>query len=884
MKGWAMISARWMEIKERLQTALEMTERERAAYLGELEAADPEMRREVESLLESHDQAGDTFMNAPAVDFAEPDSGSSAMIGRRVGAYRIVAWIGAGGMGEVYRAARADEQYEKQVALKLVCGGPDSASVIGHFKKERQILAHLDHPNIARLLDGGTTDDGVPYFVMELIEGQPIDEYCEAHGLSVAERLGLFRQVCSAVQYAHRLLIIHRDIKPGNILVTAEGTPKLLDFGIAKILIEESDGKAADATMTAFAALTPGYASPEQVMGSPITTATDVYSLGVVLYELLTGGRPYRINSRAPQEIARAVCETEPERPSAAVIRMERGEAGESASAAPKFRATPDGPAEKLRKRLEGDLDNIVLMALRKEPMRRYASVEQFSQDIERHLEHLPVIARKATVAYRTGKFLARYRTGIAAAILIALSLVAGLVISLREARIARAERMRAERRFNDVRNLSDTLLFKIDDSIKDLPGSTEAQHLLISSAQQYLDSLSQEASGDVSLLRDLADGYQKLGLIQGSDRSPNLGDVKTAVQSLRKAVALREAMVRADPANRRAQRELQKSYEELADPLLKIDVSEAAVYVDKSLKLAEALYQDEPSNQDCLHALTNAYEDKARVLTIRNDLPGASAVQARGLEMAKQLNRMAPSASSETILSFEHKRMGGLLILLQKYTQALAEYEAAQSLDESLLQAHPNDPHARYAITFTYSDIGYIYRKQGDNAAALRNYERVLAIRESLAKADPHDQRAIAGVARTCGYIGEILRDQKKLQEALRYDLRGLEILNQLLARDANDRELRLQAGQAGWNVGDDYVAIAKSESGAEKAHTAQLAWRYLLKAQAAVEDARNHGLLYGDLVSAPQQIGHDLADCVALLKAPHSGLSLDSHSAPAR
>ena len=411
-----MIPARWSEVKEKLQVALEMEPLERAAYLDNLQGVDPEVRREVESLLASHDQAGDTFLNAPARELAEPDLNShrSTMIGRRVGSYKIVEWIGAGGMGEVYRAARADEQYEKQVALKLVRGGPDSAFVISRFKNERQILAQLDHPNIARLLDGGTTEDGVPFFVMELIEGQPIDEYCDGHGLSINERLALFRQVCSAVQYAHQLLIIHRDIKPGNILVTADGTPKLLDFGIAKILSEESDGKTADATITAFAALTPGYASPEQVMGRPITTATDVYSLGVVLFELLTGRRPYRINSRSPQEIARAVCETEPEKPSTAVTHPEQVDTVRSEPPmSPSEVSTVRGEsAAKLRKRLEGDLDNIVLMALRKEPMRRYASVEQFRQDIERHLEHLPVIARKATVAYKTGKFVARYKTG----------------------------------------------------------------------------------------------------------------------------------------------------------------------------------------------------------------------------------------------------------------------------------------------------------------------------------------------------------------------------------------------------------------------------------------------------------------------------------------
>ncbi len=873
-----MIPARWNEVKEKLLVALEMEPAGQAAYLEELEASDPELRREVESLLRSHDQAGDDFLDSPATEHPGPeaDSRRSTMIGRRIGAYRIVAWIGAGGMGEVYRAERADEQYRKQVALKLVRSGPDSAFVIGRFRKERQILASLDHPDIARLLDGGTTEDGVPYFVMELIEGRPIDEYCDAGNLSITERLALFRQVCSAVQYAHQRLIVHRDIKPGNILVTADGMPRLLDFGIAKILEEGSESLFPEATQTAFAALTPGYASPEQVLGKPVTTASDVYSLGVVLYELLTGRRPYRIPGPAPQEIARAVCETDPEKPSTAVTHALRAEAdsdGASATAA-RISAVREGSPEKLRKRLAGDLDNIVLMALRKEPARRYATVEQFRQDIERHLEHLPVLARKATLAYRTGKFVARYKTAVAATVLVALSLITGLVIALREARIARAERARAERRFNDVRNLSDTLLFRIDDAIRNLPGTTEAQNLLVSSAQQYLDSLSTEAGGDVSLLRDLAQGYEKLGLIQGSGRGANLGDSRSAIGSLRKAVALRETIARANPSDRSARHELQKAYEVLADPLLAVDVGEAAATVDKSMRLADALYRENPSNNEFLHSLALAYEDQAQVLTHRNDLRGATAVQNKCLDLARQFASRSPGSPGRTLLSYEHKRLGGLLIAQKQYAPALQEYEAAELLDESLLATHPDDTDARFAITYTYSDIGYIDWKEGSYSAALANYRKVLAMREALAKADPHDARAISGVARTCRYLGDVLRDDKKPEEALRYDLRQYAVFDEQSVRAPNDRQIQVDVAEAGWDIGDDYLAIAEAKTeGAEKAHAAQLAQHFLLKARTAIADAKDHGMLYGDLINAPGEIEKDLSRCGNVLHASPTG-----------
>src|SRR6202045_913943 len=309
-----MIREHWGTVKEKLQAALDLEPEKRRAYLDEAAGSNPELRRELESLLVAHEQSGTDFLNTPPVPtvaIMEDTQPRELFIGRRIGPYQIVNQIGAGGMGEVYRAFRIDE-YEKEVAIKVVRAGQESGFSVGRFKNERQILATLDHPNIARLLDGGTTDNGLPYFVMELIEGKPIDEYCESHKLSTEDRLRLFSQVCSAVQYAHQHLIIHRDIKPSNILVTSDDTPKLLDFGIAKIMDAEVTAGQFVSTLTIFRAFTPEYASPEQVKGDPITTASDVYSLGVVLYELLIGCSPYGNTVRTLHELARAVCELEP--------------------------------------------------------------------------------------------------------------------------------------------------------------------------------------------------------------------------------------------------------------------------------------------------------------------------------------------------------------------------------------------------------------------------------------------------------------------------------------------------------------------------------------------------------------------------------------------
>jgi serine/threonine protein kinase len=310
---------RWQQVREILDKTIALRTSERSPYLDKVCTGDLELRTEVESLLGSHEQAGSIFLNTPAVDLksAIPDIGRKPdRAGSRIGVYQIMEEIGHGGMGEVYRAVRADGQYDKQVAIKLVRVGFDTSLVLERFRHERQILASLDHPNIARLHDGGTTEDGIPYLVMELIEGMPIDQYCDTHDLDIPERLRLFNQVCAAVQYAHQRLVIHRDIKPGNILVTREGIPKLLDFGIAKIL-----DPSAGAETTIVRPMTPEYASPEQIRGEPITTATDVFSLGVVLYRLLTGCSPYPENAHTPHEFARMVCEMEPTRPSTAVSR-----------------------------------------------------------------------------------------------------------------------------------------------------------------------------------------------------------------------------------------------------------------------------------------------------------------------------------------------------------------------------------------------------------------------------------------------------------------------------------------------------------------------------------------------------------------------------------
>jgi serine/threonine protein kinase len=471
------------------QAAAALDPPRRAAFLDQACGDDPTLRAEVEALLEAHGETAASPAPAPeeaATRTLGADAASPSPARARVGPYRLLQQVGSGGMGTVYLAIRDDDQYRKRVAVKLVRRDSVGEEVRRRFRLERQILAGLDHENIARLLDGGTTEDGSPYLVMEYVEGMPIDQYCDAHGLSIRERLELIRPICSAVHFAHQNLVVHRDLKPGNIFVSPKGVPKLLDFGIAKLLNPELTPHAFVATRLDARMMTPEYASPEQVRGEPVTTAADVYALGVLLYENLT-------------EIARAICEEQPTRPSTVVAQEVEATGADGVSR----RLTPDsvsrtreGSPEKLRRRLAGDLDNIVLMAMRKETQRRYASAEQLSEDIRRHLEGRPVIARKDTLGYRTERFVARHRVGVAAATAVVLALVAGMAATAWQARVARAERARAEAALADVRKLANAFIFDVHDAIEKLPGSTPARRMVVERALEYLDRLAGDAPG----------------------------------------------------------------------------------------------------------------------------------------------------------------------------------------------------------------------------------------------------------------------------------------------------------------------------------------------------------------------------------------------------
>jgi serine/threonine-protein kinase len=430
-----LLNERAERLAELVKAAVEHGPEGWPAFLDEACRFDPAMRAKVEALLVHHERAS-RFIEKPALRLAAETLFHDGTLeaSEAIGNYEILSLIGSGGMGDVYLAR--DRQLQRQVALKIVRRGLDTGDLTRRFQREEQILASLNHPNIARLYGGAVTPDGVPYFVMEYVEGMRLDDYCLENRLSIRERLALFRKVCGAVAYAHQHLVIHRDIKPGNIRVTAEGEPMLLDFGIAKVL-DPATSLGGEQTVTFAAAMTPEYASPEQVRGEAMATTSDVYSLGVVLYRLLTGEGPYRTKTNRPEEIARAITEQEPERPSTAF--KDRNSRSENRDSIDSRFTIHDSRS------LRGDLDNIVLRAMRKEPERRYESAAQFSEDIRRYLDGLPVVARKDTWSYRSAKFVRRNRIAVGAAALVCLALLGGIVATAWEARATRQEKARAE-------------------------------------------------------------------------------------------------------------------------------------------------------------------------------------------------------------------------------------------------------------------------------------------------------------------------------------------------------------------------------------------------------------------------------------------------------
>ena len=723
---------------------------ERQAFL-ERACRDEVLREEVASLLQAEEQAGD-FLSQSALGGHLPLDGDLVTIpqpGRMVGCYELRAKIGQGGMSTVFLASRADDRYRRRVAVKLVPLAMASAEHLRRFHTERHILASLDHPSIARLHDAGSSEEGLPYFVMEYIEGEPIDAYCDRHRLSIRERLELFRKVCSAVQYAHRNLVVHRDLKPSNILVTEAGEPKLLDFGIAKLLNPELASPILQPTLTWHRVLTPDYASPEQIRGKTITTASDVYSLGVLLYKLLTGHLPHRLSGRTPQEIERLVTAVEPELPSTAVRRIEDGGNGAGTTVETVSRTCRLRPAE-LRRRLSGDLDNILMMALRSEPQRRYSSAEQLSEDLRRYLADLPVMARKGTLAYRCHRFLRRNRLPVAvAAAFLLLVLGFATTVAFQASRIARERDQARQEAETSDRVLSFVKrVFQFANPTEVRGQEVTLREVLDRGSDKVVEELQDQPEIRASLQNTMGEIYLNLGLYDKAESLLN------AALSTRREV-------------------LGEAHPDVAEGLVNLGV---AHHMKGDYGAAEELYREALARARRLFG-----EKHPGVLEPINKLVAVLGDKGE-YEEAEKLARQALSLS-EHLLDDSDPEVMNALQNLAGLLYAQGDYAGTAELSRRAVALHREHLGVEHPDTaFTLGRLAVVIYRQGDHEEAQRTYEEALAIqRKALGSEHPE-------VLRTLNNLAVLLRDRGLREEAERIFREVLDLRTRSLGRDHPD------------------------------------------------------------------------------------------------
>lgn len=779
--------AHWRRVEEVFHRALEIPPLERDAFVREQCHGDAALADDVRGILRGYE--------------AQDRRSGSVSSAARFGAFETIREIGQGGMGVVYLARRVGD-FEQQAAVKVISGSPAAAALLAErFRQERQILASLDHPNIARLLDGGVTNAGQPYLTMEYVEGERVDRYCEARNLTIPERLALFRKICAAVHFAHQHLVIHRDLKPGNILVNREGEPKLLDFGIAKILAGPGESPEHAQTITG-AMFTPQYASPEQIRGLPCTIASDVYSLGVVLYTLLAGKAPYSDTASTPAELLAAVVTQEIPRPS---------------SVAP----------VQVRAALRGDLDGIALKALARSPAERYGSVEQFSEDLYRHLTGRPVSALEAGRWYVARKFVRRHRVGVGAAALVVLSLMGGLAATLWQARIAERERALAEQRFSDARKLANYLLFPLYDSVQSLPGSLPVRAEMAAQSLQYLDRLEAAKSADFGLRLELAEGYLRLGTILEAPvgAGDSLGDTARALEADQKAVALLEPLARDNPKVPRVERDLSQGYALLGavsnlrgkpdegiadlkkaigglerltasdprdvDSLIEggrayLAFSDAASgrgggfidmatreqvmpAADKAIARFESALRISPGEDRALAGLAQAYNLKGNLIATKNVSEGLPVYQL-GLDALQRLsgaarrteNNRALEARLLTMIAFCQEETG-------RFGEALATLAPAREILDRLGQADPANATNALRRVNLYRTRGIVNQYWGHTRDAADDYATAIGILDGMIAVDPAKQSSRLVRAELQGKLGQMLAKEGRASDAER-------------------------------------------------------------------------------------------------------------------
>jgi eukaryotic-like serine/threonine-protein kinase len=796
---------RWQLIEEIFHGALERRSDERKQYLKQACGNDTQLFTEIESLLASDDDAENMLRSVIAEDLKQMTTANPSEIGLRLGPYLLVRELDGGGMGVVYLAVRSDDQYFQIVAIKMLRKGSDSPALIQQFRNERQILANLNHPNIGAILDGGETEDGRPFIVMEYVEGQPIT--LASRNLPIPQRLDLFRSVCSAVQYAHQKLIVHRDIKPSNVMVTPEGIVKLIDFGISKPLDPQSILSDRSPTEASVRMLTPDYASPEQLQGKHLTTATDMYSLGVLLFELLTGARPYTLHNLSPAAAERVLFEQGRRKPSTA----------------------PD-LSSRQKKELSGDLDRIVLMAMDLDPSRRYRSVQDLDEDLLRYLKGKPIAARKTSFTYLTRRFALRHKTALLTACALLVVLVASGLLYWRQSRLA-------ARRVIQVRALADSAISDMTDKLQQSSASTETQVAIFQSALRYLDELRQSTGNDPRLLLELSKAYVRVGDLEGSPLVADLGNSGTAVTSYQDAsrMALQaekrmpgiestEAVIETyqrlggiesflgnlHEANDNYQQALSRSQnlwrQKPDDPMRKRllamnlagigDVELSNLRPDQALEKYTAAFQvfgDNPSdNEDHDQMLIGLYLRKASAFNELGNQAEALANDRKSVTLAQSLAQKFPSsmpARRELFLTYQ----GLIQVLVARDALNIGDSAQAQvyarkslAIAQTLVGIDSKNAQARYDLTLAYSTMGDSFRLTNPDAASVW-YRKSITLTMGLAPL--YGEAARHWIAIRDEGLAEVLTREDEAPERLRLLLEANLIRRELAENSPHGR-----------------------------------------------------------------------------------------------
>ncbi len=787
---------KWNKVKEIFTLVADLPESEREKALEQASGGDgDEIRNEVKKLLVSDEKARTLYDGLSIIskerEYEAPDTD-------KIGNYIFLRKIGVGGMGAVYLARRADLPQQK-VALKIIRhgGGGDSEIVLRRFRREQEILSKLEHPNIARLLDIGVERSGdLPFLVMEFVEGTDLIDYCRLNNLSIEEKLKLFRKVCEAVSYAHSRLVVHRDLKPSNILVNEAREPKLLDFGISKML-SETDGAQEKGTITAVGILTPNYASPEQFRGETVTTATDVYSLGVILYELLTGALPYDVTNRRIDEVARIVCETAPRRPSDSFTHSHLAE------------STKAHAKNQTSKFLRGDLDNILLKSLRKEPERRYSSIERLSEDLRRHLEGLPVTARPDIFSYRAEKFVKRNLGSVVAGLLIFLTLLGGIAATSVQTIRAERERQLADERFNQVRRLANDVLFKYNDALAKLEGSTEIRASLVKDATGYLDALTGEQENSDLLQRELAEAYLRIGDVQGETYRANLGDTEGAFSNYGKALGICENLERAETdvtetANLKSRVLLQLGKLQIRRG--KFD--EATDFLRQAAIIRERLAQIEPNQIEHKRTLAKIFISLGDA-ALRNEkvtphiqIENGIAYFEKALTTSDAL-LAAPDAGNRDLqtAAAAHQRLGNIFSMKSRapdadlFDQSLNHFKKATEIYGELAGREPRN--VEYQRNFADQLLMQAYTKSRSERSiksVLSDCRAATATLESIAASDRNNKEAQFDAAMAYYQTSNVIEGSRtKISDGINLMLRAVEILERLNAENQNLDEFRV-------------------------------------------------------------------------------------------